>query len=99
MDPKGHKFYEWQDPRLPKTAPSRRRVEYVNGEWRPDDIHVFWDAWLRHSRKHPPSDQEMQRYNEKMQVYYERVKMHEERDAKLRREEQMQRKLTGVRID
>lgn len=98
-DPKGHKYYEWREPHSPPDALPRRRVEYAGGDWAPADLHVFWDAWLRHHRKLPPSPDEIQRHAVKMEKYYQRVAMHEMRDAKLRKEEQMQRKLSGEVLD
>lgn len=93
----GHRFYE-----IPTNRPSgipSRRVEYITQIPEPDQLHILWEGWLRFSRLNPPTDEDIAQYDAKMVKYHENVRMAEERDAKLRLEEQLMRKLSGEAFD
>jgi NADH:ubiquinone oxidoreductase subunit len=90
----GDTFHEWFDPRAPPDQLPRRYVEYKdNNNPTPNNIHELWDLWLRHAVWDPPTRDDIDKYELRRNKYLSRVKMMEERDEKVRLEEQLQRKL------
>jgi NADH:ubiquinone oxidoreductase subunit len=62
---------------------NKRVVEWVQQkklyEYQPDDIPVQWQAWLRHTRKDPPSMEELRMEHERRQAL---LKIQQTKDSK-----------------
>jgi NADH:ubiquinone oxidoreductase subunit len=93
-DPEGNKFFEYREPWMSPEALPRRRVEFATSDLT-TTVHELWDAWLRHSRQHPPSVEEFSRYDQKRARYLENVKRAEANDQQLRQQERLQKKFKG----
>mmetsp|Transcript_6474 Transcript_6474/g.15679 ORF Transcript_6474/g.15679 Transcript_6474/m.15679 type:complete len:166 (+) Transcript_6474:46-543(+) len=77
-----------------KDSPPRRMVEPVGGVYERDGIHKLWSMWLSSSRDEPPSQEEMDKYDEAMDQLNLRVQKVNETDEKLRLQERMERAIS-----
>lgn len=59
VDLEGNMYF--QAPPIGATYKAKRFVLFSNGseEYTPNSIDVVWSSWLRHTRTHPPSLQEL----------------------------------------
>ena len=64
----------------------------------PAKMHMLWGMWMRRSRETPPSPEEMAKYARDQAALAERVRKLEAADAKLRVQEQLEKKLGGSEL-
>eukprot|EP00808_Paulinella_micropora_P012979 g39977.t1 len=85
-DRNGNKYYT-----MPGSDGIERRTVVYPGDLDPTSVPVFWDLWLRHLRKLPPTKQEIDQHEREHAAYLLRVKKVEEDDARLRLQEQAEK--------
>ncbi len=91
-DPDGNVYY-LHDPGYGQAL--RRMVEYKDPIPDPAKLHMLWSSWLRNRREHPPTPQEIAKYERDRVLLAARVKDLEEADAKLRAQEQLEKAMNG----
>ncbi len=58
----------------------RRWVEHSSAAYAPEELPVEWQSWLRHTRSHPPSEEEVAALEARRQQVAERVAVLEARE-------------------
>ena len=58
----------------------RRWVEHSSAAYMPEELPVEWQSWLRHTRPHPPSEEEVAALEARRQQVAQRVAVLEARD-------------------
>ena len=87
----GNKYYLYDN----GSERPRRMVEYKDDTPDPAKLHMLWSSWLRYTRSYPPTPEEIIKYEQDKVAFAEKVRKLEEADAKLRMQEQLERKLSG----
>lgn len=70
-------------------------VDYKESVPDPNSLHMLWSQWLRRIREDPPTEAEIDKYEADKAAFAKKVRDIEEADAKLRIQEQLERKLGG----
>mmetsp|Transcript_3025 Transcript_3025/g.5619 ORF Transcript_3025/g.5619 Transcript_3025/m.5619 type:complete len:165 (-) Transcript_3025:488-982(-) len=72
----------------------RRLVETPSGFYDKDEMHKLWSMWLSGTKDTPPTDAEMDEYDQRQVILAARVQKVQEEDDKKRLEERMDRELS-----
>jgi NADH:ubiquinone oxidoreductase subunit len=87
----GNKYYAIEEAEV-----TRRIIETKDGDYpSPETIHPLWHLWLKSRIPYPPTEKEIEAYDEEQRQLKIRVREYEEKDAKLRLEEMAQRQREG----
>jgi NADH:ubiquinone oxidoreductase subunit len=93
QDAAGNRFFFRYIGHSEKGPVYRRAVEYSSEYPDPHAIHMLWNQWLSGSRESPPTELEIEDFDNAKNEQRLRVEKFEKEDRKLRRQERAQRVL------
>ena len=78
-DRHSNKYYQYFDREGYET---KREVEYAR-KFADDEVDLYWDAWLKHKQREPPSPEQLKELYEEEEKYREAAYSYEKRDMEM----------------